>query len=1389
MSPPARASRAKYHWGIAFATRLKRFTNPMTKLRMKHTNHRVRIPKGLYPRRIEAKITKKQVGGKWILVKEMTMISKDGEISKFPGYHSSEEEEEPSEQSKPYDLYGFLDHSELQRNEFALHRLPQREGNMNGWLIEDEDEPLGYEASDKEVDSDLESIARSKPKCKKLKKKAKAIPDYTFQMVPSRRSGPSNEENPDIATIITQQLQNILPHIVTQVTNNVKNANCGNGPNNGCTYKGFMACNPKEYDGKGGAIALTRWIEKMENVIDNSGCAENQRVKYAASSFMNKALTWWNTQVQARGREAAIGMSWTDFKALLVEEFCPSNEMEKLESEFWNHKMVGANHAGYTDRFHELAKLVPHLVTPESSRIKRYIAGLAPEIRGMLRATQPTTIQSVILRAGILTDEAVSCGTLTKGNEKRKGTEESSKHGSRRNDDKRAKVSKGFIAATPHRNGFLGPHSKCAKCWTYHPEGGPCQVCFNCQKPSHIARNCRMPIKQVAPINDVRGDHKPGTCYECGSREHYQNNCPKFTRAPGQMGNRLTIEGNRNTRNNGNQVKGRAFNVNAVGALQDPNVVTGTFSLNNHYATVLFDSGADFSFISTDFAPLLNVKPSFVNPGYVIEVADGKKVEVDRVIRDCKLELGTSLFTIDLIPLGHGSFDVIVGMDWLSKHKAEIVCHEKVVRIPLESGEILHFQGERTPGNAKALSNVKVDEPQLSDIPVVRDFVEVFPEDLSGLPPQRQVEFRIDLVPGATPIAKSPYLLAPSEMQELSAQLQELQDKGFIRPSHSPWGAPVLFVKINDSFDQLQGARYFSKIDLRSGYHQLRVHENTISKTAFRTRYGHFEFTVMPFRLTNAPAVFMDLMNRAGVGIAEEGEVNGIHVDPSKIEAVKNWKAPTTPYEIRSFLGLVGYYRRFIANFSKIAKPLTSLTQKNKKYEWGVEQEEAFQTLKDNLCNAPILSLPDGVKDFVVYCDASNQGLGCVLMQRGKVIAYASRQLKIHKKNYTTHDLELGVVVFSLKTWRHYLYGTKSVIYTDHKSLQHIFDQKELNMRQRRWIELFSDYECEIRYHPGKANVVADALIRNERVKPRRVRAMAMTIQSGVRRMILAAQGEAFKQENVPLVGGVRTIIMDEAHKTRYSVHHEADKMYHDLRDMYWWPGMKRDITTYVSKCLTCSKVKVEHQKPSGLLQQPKIPEWKWDKITMDFITKLPRTKSGHDTIWVIVDRLTKSAHFLANQEDYSIERLERLYIDEIVARHGVPCVMRFGKKGKLALRYVGPFEILERIGPVAYKLRFPKELSEVHDIFHVLNLKKCLADANLHVPLDEIKINKTLHFVEEPVEIMDREVKTLKCSKIPIVKVYWSSRRGPEFTWECEDHMKARYPQLFVVNTSESSS
>ncbi|KAI3754798.1 hypothetical protein L1987_54589 [Smallanthus sonchifolius] len=425
---------------------------------------------------------------------------------------------------------------------------------------------------------------------------------------------------------------------------------------------------------------------------------------------------------------------------------------------------------------------------------------------------------------------------------------------------------------------------------------------------------------------------------------------------------------------------------------------------------------------------------------------------------------------------------------------------------------------------------------------------------------------------------------------------------------------------------------------------------------------------------------------------------NGIMVDPARIVTVREWDIPKTPTEIHSFLGLAGYYRRFIQNFSKIASPLTKLTRKEVKYEWGSTQDEVFKELKEKLTQAPVLALPEGSEDLVVYSDASGQGLGCVLMQHGRVIAYASRQLKVHEANYPTHDLELAAIVFALKSWRHYLYVVKFTIYFDHKILKYFFEQKELNMRQRRWLELLKDYDCEIMYHPGKANVVADALSRKDVHTPIRVKACQLVVTSDVMREIEKAQDEELKEENImkermvgqrdkleyntlgvrtsfgrvwiPMGGELRTKILDEAHKSRYSIHPSTNKMYQDLRKEYWWPGMKHEVAKYVSKCLTCSQVKAEHQKPYGNIQPLDIPEWKWEHIITDFITKLPRTAKGHDTIWVIVDRLTKSAHFLPIRETFSSERLAEVFINEIIARHGKPLTIVSDRDTRFTSRF-----------------------------------------------------------------------------------------------------------------------
>ncbi|WVZ75903.1 hypothetical protein U9M48_023922 [Paspalum notatum var. saurae] len=526
----------------------------------------------------------------------------------------------------------------------------------------------------------------------------------------------------------------------------------------------------------------------------------------------------------------------------------------------------------------------------------------------------------------------------------------------------------------------------------------------------------------------------------------------------------------------------------------------------------------------------------------------GSFINTNHIMRDLRLQVGKESLFINSLVLPQLRIDIILGMNWLKQHHARIDVDNRTIQLRSSSGIDMFIQ---VPLH-KHVSHT-LEAQALAKIPLACEYPNVFPEELLGLPPDRDVKFSIELIPGTAPVSRRPYRMAPNELKELKVQLQEQLDKGFIHPSSSPWGCPPLFVEKKDQggkrlcmdyrplnavtiknkyplphidilFDQLGGATVFSKIDFRSEYHQIKIREEDIPKTAFPTRYGLYEYLVMSFGLTNVPAFFMYMMNSVFMNeldkfvivfiddiliysknekehkehlrivltrlreqklyakfskrafwlkeVAFLGHIlsaKGVAVDHSKVEDVLNWKQPQTVTEIRSFLGFAGYYRRFIKDFSKIAKPMIALTQKNAKSIWNVEE---LLTL------APVLAQPDITKPFDVYCDASSSGLGCVLMQKKRVIAYASCQLRKHEVNYPTHDLEVLAVVYALKKWRHYLLGNTCYIYTDHKSLKYIFTQPELNMRQRRWLELSKDYDLEVHYHPGKANVVADALSR-----------------------------------------------------------------------------------------------------------------------------------------------------------------------------------------------------------------------------------------------------------------------------------------------------------------------
>ncbi|GJW17828.1 putative reverse transcriptase domain-containing protein [Tanacetum coccineum] len=643
----------------------------------------------------------------------------------------------------------------------------------------------------------------------------------------------------------------------------------------------------------------------------------------------------------------------------MTNKYCPRGEVKKLESEMWNLKVKGTDVVGYNQQFRELALMYARMFPKESDKIEKYVGGLPDMIHGSVMASKPKTMHDAIKFATELIDKKIRTFTEQQSeNKRRQDDNQQQQHNKRQN------IGRAYAAGSGKKKPYIGSKPLCSKC-NYHRDVQCAPKCHKCNKVGHLDCDCRI-TANASIVNNQRG-------IEAGRNDN----------APAKV-----------------YVVGRA-RINP-----DSNVVTGMFLLNNCYASILFETGADRSFVSNAFSSQIDITPSTLDHYYDVKLADERIIRLNAIIRGCTLNFLNYPFNIDLMPIELDSFDVIIGMDWLAKYQAVIVCAEKIVRIPWGNETLIVHGDGRDRGNETHLNIISCTKTQkylLKGCPVF--LAHVF---------HRLDKWNSKSIPGAAPIARAPYRLAPSEIKELSDQLQELSDKGFIRPNSLPWGAPVLFVKkkdgsfrmcidyrelnkltvknrypllrIDDLFDQLQGSSVYSKIDLRSGYHQLQVRKEDIPKTAFRTRYGHYEFQVMPFGLTNAPAVFMVLMN---------------HV--------------CKPYLDKFVIVFIDDILIYSKNEKEHEEHLKAILELLKTEELYAKFSKCEFWIPKKLCSAPILALPKGSEDFIVYCDASIKCLGAVLMQREKVIAYASHQLEIHEKNYATHDLELGAIVFTLK--------------------------------------------------------------------------------------------------------------------------------------------------------------------------------------------------------------------------------------------------------------------------------------------------------------------------------------------------------------------------------------
>jgi hypothetical protein len=828
--------------------------------------------------------------------------------------------------------------------------------------------------------------------------------------------------------------------------------------------------------------------------------------------------------------------------------------------------------------------------------------------------------------------------------------------------------------------------------------------------------------------------------------------------------------------------------------------------INGYLVHYLFDTGSSHNFIDDHLVQMLGLRTNISDHTYKVHLADGGIQYINGAIHQLLISINSYVEKLDFHVMKLRSADVILGYPWFYNKNSSlsidwvnhsitfvqkgiahyIQCSKVPSKLIVPSTSLIEYQSCSfyccvvDPAIQYYNFNIDVNqlpchEQRLLNL-IIKDFKDVFPKELPpGLPPMRNVDHRIDLIPGAAPVSIPPYRLSRLEEDEIATQLKDYLRMGHIRHSKSPWGAPVILVKkkdgtwrmcvnyrrlnkltiknsyplprADDLIDRLQGARYFSKIDLRTGYHQIRIAEDDVPKTAFRTRYGHYEFLVMPFGLTNAPATFQQEMNdtfRDQLGhfvvvflddiliysrtLDEHSEHvrfvlqtlrdkhfyaklskceffkssitylghlitdQGLQIDPSRIEKVKLWPVPRNVRELRSFLGFVSFLRKSVHHFSQLTTPFTDLLkgQKHKSTKpisWNNQLQECFNILKEHVCTAPTLTLPDPSKPFEVETDASDYAIGAILYQDGKPIAFESRKLDPTQRRYSVQEKELFAVIHALRTWRHYLYGNRFVVTTDHQSLKYFCDQQDLTGRKARWADLIQEFDFSIRYRKGSLNTVADALSRLHEVNMLSFTELKSDLfdllrgkylddsffkrywvraESGIEaNEITKPSKSTFHISNgllyrngkvcVPDLPEVKKKILYECHDAPSAGHPGIHRTLVLVSTNFFWPQLRHDVQTYVVKCLQCQINKAERLKVAGLLHPLDIPNKKWESISMDFIVSLPRTQRGHDSIWVIVDRLTKLARFIPTRTTVKAQELAYQFVNELFRFYGLP--------------------------------------------------------------------------------------------------------------------------------------